>query len=153
MTNRTGAMLTVVVMAATVSAAPAGRDGRDRHERPTTCSAETLTGAYTFSITGVNVTHGVQYMLVGQFTTDGAGSLTGKGTQSIQGAVSRQTFTGVYQVDADCSGTATITFDQGVSSSMDFFIARHGKEVRLITTGQGTLESGSATRVASPPHR
>lgn len=112
------------------------------------CSAASLRGAYAFSLVGANLVRGVQYALVGQFTADGVGALTGKGTQSIDGSIARKPFKGKYEVAADCTGTATISFQEG-GSSLDFFIADGGADIRLITTGQGTLESGSAVPVAA----
>jgi hypothetical protein len=116
------------------------------------CSEETLSGGYAFSLSGTNFgLGGIQYLLVGQFTSDGNGHFVGKGTQSIQGHVARVTFTGDYAIEAGCSGTATLTFDGGVSATLDLFLADGGHEVRFIDSNQTTLEAGSATSLRSHP--
>jgi hypothetical protein len=58
------------------------------------------------------------YKLVGQFTADGRGNLSGSWTLSSTGAISTGTFTGSYAIGANCTGTLTFsTEDQSPPTS------------------------------------
>jgi len=114
------------------------------------CSDATIAGRYGFSISGKNLgLGGIDFILLGQFTTDGAGTLTGKGTQNVEGEINRLPFTGEYHVNNDCSGVVTITFSSGIAANLDFVIVNGGKEVLLIASDPGTLETGTAKRIAA----
>lgn len=111
------------------------------------CSEATIEGPYGFSITGTNYASDVSWALVGQFSGDGAGVFNGSGTQSVKGRISRVTFTGKYEVKADCSGQAMMSFVGGPSAAIDFVIVADGQEIHLIVADQGTLETGTAKRI------
>lgn len=120
------------------------------------CTNQSLQGAYGFSLNGTNFNFGVPWAIVGRFDSDGNGAITGTGTQSTKGDVSRSKFTGTYQVEADCSGVATFTFGAGARAVLQFVVVDSGKRVEMIVTDQGTLETGYATKItttrpAAPP--
>jgi hypothetical protein len=140
-----------VAMGAVVVAGMTSVDWPNHGPRP--CSKGTLSGTYAFTVGGKNFAIGVDYVIVGQFTADGRGRFVGKATDSVQGNIARVTFTGDYSVAPDCSGSATFVFDNGLSTGLDLFLADEGREVRIIDTDDGTLESGSATSLDSDRRR
>jgi hypothetical protein len=141
-----------VAMSAVVFAGSVGFQPWEPSHR--SCGDATLVGGYAVSLSGVNFgLGGIQYLLVGQFASDGHGHFVGKATQSVQGQVARVNFTGDYTVDEDCSGAATLTFESGITAHLDLFLANGGDEVHFIDSSQGTLESGTATSVRSHDRR
>lgn len=110
------------------------------------CSKESLKGAYGFSISGTNFIQDVPWAFVGRFQTDGAGAISGRGTQSAKGQVSRPEFKGTYQVEADCSGTVALTFPN-FTVNVYFVVTENGNHVDMIITDPGVLEHGTATRI------
>lgn len=111
-----------------------------------TCSDSHILSGYGFSIAGTNIEQHLQYALTGTFEADGRGHFTGNGMQSISGDVSRAVFTGTYHVNADCSGSATFTFEKGATASLYFALVNDGSEIFIIDSDQGTLETGSAKK-------
>lgn len=127
---------------------------QDTQQAAPRCSNANLTGGYGFNVSGI-AANGVQYSLVGRFVADGKGGVTGTSTQSVNGAISRPTFTATYTVNADCTGTTNITFDFGLTTPLDFIIVDDGKSVYIISAGasgsQGDNETGTATRQFNRP--
>lgn len=118
------------------------------------CSSANLSGGYGYSVNGTTA-NAEQYSLVGRFVADGKGGVTGVSIQSVNGAISRPTFTGTYTVNADCTGTANLTFNDGGTAPLDFIIVDDGKSVDIIVAGasgsQGQNEVGTATRQFNRP--
>jgi hypothetical protein len=114
--------------------------------QPLHCSNSSLAGAYGFSVTGTFVTAGLAYAIAGSFVSNGDGELNGTAVQSVNGSVTRNGFTANYTVAADCTGTARLTFDVGAETGLSFTIVSDGREVILIDTDPGTVETGSAKR-------
>src|SRR5215472_6123702 len=73
------------------------------------CSPALAVGAWAFSNSGTVIGVGPR-VAEGVFTLDPAGKvLNAKFTQSLNGIITRGTFTGAYTVNADCTGT--LSFD------------------------------------------
>jgi hypothetical protein len=119
-----------------------------------TCSNANLSGGYGFSVNGTTA-NAEQFSLVGRFVADGKGGVTGVSIQSVNGAISRPSFTATYTVNADCTGTTNITFDFGLTTPLEFIIVDDGKSVYIISAGasgsQGDNETGTATRQFNRP--
>lgn len=110
------------------------------------CSLGSLAGAYGFTLAGTNVGLGVQFAIGGRFTADGEGKFHGNGTESVSGQVFRTSFTGTYEIDAECTGSATLTFEGGDNAHLDFVLVSSGDEVMLIDSDSGTVETGVAKK-------
>src|SRR5215510_7705572 len=115
------------------------------------CGASSLTGSFGFHLTGTNLHHNWLYAIVGRFEADGQGKLRGTATHSAQGNVSRTTFSGKYTVNADCTGTAVLTFQNEIVSNLDFVISGDLNDVYFIDFDSGVVESGTARRQFSHP--
>lgn len=113
------------------------------------CSNKSLKGSFGFRITGTNGAVG-PFAFVGHFVADGEGNITGAGTEAILPVVGRnQPFAATYTVNADCTGSAVLTFtspDAHSSARLDFVLVDDGKEIMLIDTDRGTVESGVARK-------
>lgn len=122
---------------------------KDTQQAAPSCSNANLSGGYGFSVSGTPA-NGGQYSLVGRFVANGKGGVAGVSTQSVNGMISRPSFTATYTVNADCTGTTSLTFDFGLTTSLDFIIVDDGKSVYIISSGasgsQGANEIGTATR-------
>jgi len=116
----------------------------------TGCTNADLNGSFGFSISGSNVALGVPFALLGTFSADGQGKFKGNGTESVKGEITQLQFDGTYHVSTDCSGTAVLTFVGGIQTTLGFVIVDNGKEVLLMDTEPGAVETGSAKRIARP---
>jgi hypothetical protein len=110
------------------------------------CTAKTLTGAYGFSVRGTNLRVG-EFAIVGHFVSDGSGSVQGSAAQTVNGTISRGAITGTYTVEADCTGTASLTATGGNKTTMNFVIVNGGADVFLLVVDPGIIESGTAKRI------
>jgi len=117
------------------------------------CTNSDFRGTFGFDLKGTNFSIG-QFAIVGRMTADGNGHFTGSGVQSVNGKIAQSTFTGTYTVQADCTGTALMTFDtSGIKDSLSFVSVNDGNELLFLDIGGGTVETGSAKRQfgARPP--
>jgi len=112
------------------------------------CSDGSLEGAYGFRLTGTNTALNRLFAIVGRISFDGAGALKVNATQSFQGKVMRVPLEGKYTVRADCSGTAKLAAPDGSAVSLDFVIVNGGRGIEFISADDGTVESGSATKLS-----
>jgi hypothetical protein len=111
-----------------------------------TCSNSNVNGAYGFAVRGVSDPSGNPLATVGLFTADGTGNVGfGKVTQSNTGAVTTATFTGTYNISADCIGTLTTTDSNSITRH--YFVVLSGMKadvVDLTETDAGLTMSGAA---------
>jgi hypothetical protein len=113
------------------------------------CYSNNLQGTFGFTLTGTRNTTGANpgpRAAVGQFTVDGSGNLTGSETQSNNGTiVTGVTETGTVTINADCSGSATITLKgTGVDTTtrhFNFQILHNSQEIIAIVTDTGFTET------------
>jgi hypothetical protein len=135
-------MLVLTLLIATGAASPLSADN--------TCSAQTLNGAYTYTLRGGYI--GDQYgdvfdfAAAGRFVADGNGGFSGAETTSQGESISKASpYTGTYTVNDDCTGTMIFRNSQGnVIANMDMAITNNAKEIELIETDNGTTISGRA---------
>lgn len=113
------------------------------------CNASDLVGAYGFSLKGTNTVANVPFAITGRFASGGKGALTGTATQSVNGIIAKMGFSATYAIDPDCTGTATLTFDDGVQASLSFVLVSDGREILFIDSDTGTVEQGSAKKMFS----
>jgi hypothetical protein len=112
------------------------------------CYSNNLQGTFGFTLTGTRTsgTNPGPRAAVGQFTVDGSGNLTGSETQSNNGIIVKGvTETGTVTINADCSGSATITLKgTGVDTTtrtFNFQILHNSQEIIAIVTDQGFTET------------
>jgi hypothetical protein len=115
-------------------------------QRQTYCSANSISGAYGFAISGWYYdSSGIGWGFAdsGKLISDGVGNLTLNDTVSQGGTVSNRTVAGNYAVNSDCTGTASI----GGSAHLNIAVVAGG-EVQFIQTDNSTVISGSANALA-----
>jgi hypothetical protein len=116
------------------------------------CSENTLRSSFAFTATGFLVPPSP---LVGQFAAVGVQSFDGKGntqaasTVSINGALERVSIRGVYSVNADCTGSMTLTFlPSGLVQHFDLVVSADGVEIQAIRTDTGVVGTGVYRRIS-----
>jgi len=114
------------------------------------CNAGSLQGSFVFTLTGSRTdSNPGARAAVGHLTADGAGNLAGSETQSNNGTiVANVTETGTYNVNSDCSGSATLTLNTGdtITRHFNFEIANSQwsggtEEFVAIVTDTGRIET------------
>jgi hypothetical protein len=110
------------------------------------CSNDLLESAYGFTVSGINVTSGMQFALTGRFVADGKGHFSGEGTEAAGPKTGHITFKGQYNVQSDCTGSATFTFPDGSAVILSFVLVNDGNEVFIIDADSGAVETGAAKR-------
>ncbi len=116
------------------------------------CSNATLSGAYGFKGNGsVVLPNGTKadVAVVGRTVFDGRGGLSGSDTNSFNGNITRETTTGTYNVNKDCTGSETFTSSSGNKVNADFVIVENGREAFFIETDPGVVLTVTAERQQS----
>jgi hypothetical protein len=73
-----------------------------------TCDVGTLRGTYLFADHGVDATTGKPFAGAGYEYFDGNGNIEGVFSTNFDGVITRrESFTGTYEVNADCTGRST----------------------------------------------
>jgi hypothetical protein len=114
----------------------------------TTCFLQngTMNGIYVIS--GSGTFGGSPFTLVGKVTYDGQGHGSITYSASVGGTIYRGiTATGVYTVNADCTGSKTFTDSTGNTSHYDFVITPDGSKITWLETDSFTNVLGSALRL------
>lgn len=104
------------------------------------CSNATLRGSYGIHATGTVAAGPVA--IVGILSYDGNGHLTASLTQRVNGATTlfKAPFTGVYQVNADCTVEDTfINVTTGAQSTHESVIVDRGRGFAILNTSAGTV--------------
>jgi hypothetical protein len=97
------------------------------------CSVEKLQGRYVFTGQGTNLHYGA-------FDFDGTGKFLGKQTSlRHKVALQRESLSGTYTLDADCTGTMTLEGQQGGTAHWDVYVTDDGKKGRMIRTDSGAM--------------
>jgi len=122
------------------------------------CSPATLKGSFGFGgIGSVVVAPGMTIPLAvtGRIVADGNGQLSGTQTRVRDGVLVRETFTGVYDVTPDCTGSDILYFAGRPPITRDFVVVGRGEEIRYIVTGSlpGAVITINATRQHSGRER
>jgi hypothetical protein len=106
------------------------------------CSLSGVAGTYGYTTSGSIPTLGA-VAGVGHITLDSSGNATGAQTVSFNGAIVPETLSGTYSVNADCTGTATISvFHGGVlarTSNLNVVWDNNQRELRAIFLTAGTV--------------
>jgi hypothetical protein len=93
----------------------------------------------TGSILGIG-----QVAVAGRLTLNGTGSLSGTETFSLNGSIhSAVPVQGSYQINSDCTGTATITPKGQSATHLNLLVVNADKEIMLIETDSNTIVAGT----------
>jgi hypothetical protein len=135
--------------AAVTSSALAANDDRGDRDREKHCSNHTLNGNYGFTIEGLLGIpgSGIQVRGVVRQGYDGEGHITQVDHVVIDGAPPLEAWrpgSGTYSVNADCTGTATITIPSSPAPPLVvyFVVAREGREIRQVVEGNAVIATG-----------
>jgi hypothetical protein len=109
------------------------------------CSDASLKGSFGVTSTGTIVGVG-PLAAVGVVTFDGEGNHTGFDDISINGTISRGTFSGTYKVNPDCTGSDIENFEGGPTIQRNFVIVDNGREIRFIVTNPGNAVTAVAKK-------
>ncbi len=140
------ALLPGVMLALAMTLASTGTTHRAHADEG--CTNQSLRGAYGFSTDGqafmASGAEFAEFAAAGLILFDGQGHLTGRETESLNGAISEPTFSGTYSVLPDCSGTATV--HNGQTANLRFMLIEGGQEVNIIDTDPGVVAAGQITK-------
>lgn len=101
-------------------------DARRVSERK--CSNKSLRGSFGATLAGD--VGGLPFAALDLVTAGGDGSFSGSGTVSFNGSISQVSFTAMYSISSDCSGS--IAFNTG--ATQDLAVVGKGSEVLFIRT-------------------
>jgi hypothetical protein len=85
--------------------------------------------------------------VVGRFTADGQGNITGSQTRNFDGAITLETYTETYTVTPDCTGSSHKQTSTGVQTNWAFVILNQGRTVEAIEIDPGAVLSWLAERM------
>ena len=116
------------------------------------CSTVSLLGTFSRIDTGTVLMAPVAaavgpIALIGTFTFDGSGNVTGATVSSQNGNIGQGTQTGTYTVNPDCTGTITVLGSSGRTSHYSFVTDTNG--FQYICTDSGPISivyTGTARR-------
>jgi hypothetical protein len=100
---------------------------------------------HTYSLEAAGMVSGVgQVAVAGQLKLNGTGSITGTESLSLNGTIhSAVAVSGTYQINSDCTGSATVTPSGMSTMHMNLQIVNAGKELMLIETDANTIVAGT----------
>lgn len=118
------------------------------------CSTSSLLGTFSRRDTGTVLMAPVAaavgpIALVGTFTFDGNGNVTGAAVSSQNGSIGHGTYTGTYTVNADCTGAIVVQGSGGHAVHYSFVMDDGGNGFQYICTDSGPISivySGTARR-------
>ena len=125
--------LTIAVFAFAILAAPA--------PAAAVCSNATLKGLWGYYHGRPLGTFNVR-KLVGQFTADGQGNLSGSWTLNSTGVISTGTFTGSYAIAANCTGTLTFSSEDQSPANFNIVFDAANQGFQMIQSDNGYAQSG-----------
>jgi hypothetical protein len=118
------------------------------------CTTSSLNGTYYYILDG-NVASGNQVLPsaeLGRLNADGNGSVSGQSNFSIGGTLQSASLSGTYAVDADCTGTLTLTVKSASGTSTEtltFQVISSGQSAVVAFSSSGGVITGQAYRAAS----
>ena len=99
------------------------------------CSPRTIGGRYGFKVEGTGPFGSFVALGVQEF--DGKGAFTAREWLTIGGVTTTTTMTGTYEVDPDCVGRMTGTFENGFTGTMVFVVTNGGARLLALETDPG----------------
>jgi hypothetical protein len=120
-----------------------------------TCSTQTLSGSYTYSVSGYyfdQQSNEYGFAAAGLIVLDGNGGFTGTDTVSDGAVITRgRQLSGVYTVNANCTGSLTLVAPNGNTlGHLDLVITNNARNVNFIQADNGTAITGTAQQQFPP---
>ena len=146
------ALTTATGLAATLALSAPGRVTADNDGRGRECSESTLRGDYGFSIDGQILAGPRTGLLraVAMTHFDGEGALRQVDFATINGIPTGSDWrpgTGTYEINADCTGKAQISFTDGSPTlRLRLVVTERGDQIRAIVEGNATGSFGTRVR-------
>jgi hypothetical protein len=141
------AMLVLIACAFTAISTSVRAANDDRGDRR--CSNRTLDGSYGFTVEGLLAIPGPGIQIRGVVLQryDGRGHITQVDHIVTDGAPPPEAWTpgsGTYTVNADCTGTATITVPSSPQPPLVvyFVVTKEGREIRQVVEGNAVVATG-----------
>ena len=113
-----------------------------------TCTNTTLNGTYYY-VTGGTLVSGntiYPYAELGKLVADGQGNVSGRSQASVGGSLASYTLAGTYSVQANCSGTLTLTANSQASAPVTFQVLNGGEGAVIAYSQQSAVITGRAYR-------
>lgn len=124
----------------------AAQESSFERARTRTCSLGTMQGTHGYAYSGTVM--GNNIAAAGPITFDGDGNLSATYNVSLGGKIFQGAFTGIYTVNADCTGTVTLHLPLlGISTSGSFVIVNSGKETFFTGTDTGITVTGATKKL------
>jgi hypothetical protein len=120
------------------------RLGNPTHVKAQSCNNGTLQGIWGFNYNGL--AGGLPISGAGHTTADGSGNATGGDTVSVNGVILRRTYSGTYNVNADCTGTTSYQDSLGNVFHQDFVVMNNSNSLAIIQADTGVVLSFLAQR-------
>ena len=137
----------VVLLALGLSLAPSAQ------AQTGACDLTSVAGSFGYTLNGFAYdSQSYLYMIgaAGRMQSDSNGNLTGTETYSFDGNVLKRAYTGTYVVNADCTGSMTLTTAGGTISNFDFFLVSSGKEIDMVQTDANWVITAVLKQVGTP---
>ena len=110
------------------------------------CDASSFEGGYGYALSGYSYdAQGNLYVLAGagRMVADGKGGVTGADTFSLDGTISRRTYTGTYSMNADCTGSMVLQVPGTTGAAHgDIVAVNNAREINFIQTDPNVIFSG-----------
>jgi hypothetical protein len=112
-----------------------------RRVRLSSCNAATLSNNWTIQAVGSSIIYPGSFAQNGRFRFDGSGNLTGVTASSFNGGILRNTVSGTYRMNEDCTFTASYTNDAGQRADFSGAMV-DGREFVFIYGNDGLVVTG-----------
>ena len=111
------------------------------------CASATLNGVYGYLLQGNLLEQGslAPYADMGSLTADGKGNFSGSGTETLAGTIaSGTTLSGTYSINTDCTGSASLTYSNGIGTfHFNLIVLSNGEGITFMQTDSGSIVSGT----------
>jgi hypothetical protein len=154
MMNRRAAAVLFAALFAANAFAGSMESNKSRPTPASPCTLATLKGSFIYAqdgfiIAGSEASQRTPFAQVGREYFDGAGTMSGVYTASLNGRIVRGRYNGTYTVGADCIATIVFTDNLGVTSHYDGYLADGGDEFAFVQTDSNVVTSAFERRRAT----
>jgi uncharacterized protein (TIGR03437 family) len=113
-----------------------------------TCSTSTLSGTYFYVLGGSVQAQGGYYAYaeLGRLVANGQGSVSGQSQSSLGGVLANYTLVGTYSVQANCSGSMSLSANGQAESPISFQVTNGGLGAVVAFSTPGEVVTGRAFR-------
>jgi hypothetical protein len=110
------------------------------------CTNSVLTGTYFYLLDGslISGSQAVPYAELGKLVADGQGNVTGQSEASVNGTLGAYSLSGTYTVQANCTGSMTLTVNSSGTALFDFEVVSGGEGILVTFSGPGGVVVGRA---------